>query len=79
MTNIWQFLLQTMEVTLAAVVLLALKRVFRDKLPPRWQYGVWALLGLRMILPAGRGRSLPERQSAEGADPRTGTDAPAQV
>lgn len=55
MTNIWQFLLQTMEVTLAAVVLLTLKRVFRDKLPPRWQYGVWALLGLRMILPAGAG------------------------
>lgn len=55
MTNIWQFLLQTMEVTLAAVVLLALKRVFQDKLPPRWQYGVWALLGLRMILPAGAG------------------------
>ncbi len=55
MTNIWQFLLQTAEVTLTVGVLLLMKRIFQDKLSPRWQYGVWALLALKMLIPAGTG------------------------
>lgn len=53
MTNIWQFLLQTAEVSLVAAILLLLKRIFQDKLSPRWQYGVWMLLVLRLAVPAG--------------------------
>ena len=55
MTNIWQFLMQTAEVTLTAAVLLLLKRIFQDKLSPRWQYGIWALLALKILIPAGTG------------------------
>lgn len=53
MSNIWEFLLQTTEVTLTAVVLLMLKLLFQDKLSPRWQYGVWAILAAKLLLPAG--------------------------
>ena len=44
---------------LTAAVLLIAKRLFLDKLSPRWQYGVWAILALRILLPAGLlGRAL---------------------
>ncbi len=53
MENIWSFLLQTLTVSIAAAVLLLAKRLFLDKLSPRWQYGVWAILAARILLPAG--------------------------
>ena len=53
MENIWSFLLQTLTVSIAAAVLLIAKRLFLDKLSPRWQYGVWAILAVRLLLPAG--------------------------
>ncbi len=56
MTNLWAFLLQTLSVSTAAVLLLAVKRLFADKLSPRWQYGVWCLLALRVLLPVSTGR-----------------------
>ena len=55
MSDIWAFLLQTGAASLAAAMLLLVKRLFLDKLSPRWQYGIWALLGLRLLLPAGLG------------------------
>lgn len=59
MDNIWAFLEQTLTATVAAVLLLVTKRLFLDKLSPRWQYGVWAILALRVLLPAGLlGRAL---------------------
>ncbi|MCD8127885.1 MAG: M56 family metallopeptidase [Clostridiales bacterium] len=56
MTSLWAFLLQTLTVSAAAVLLLALKRLFADKLSPRWQYGVWCLLALRVLLPVSTSR-----------------------
>lgn len=53
MENIWSFLLQTITVSITAAVLLIAKRLFLDKLSPRWQYGVWAILAARLLLPAG--------------------------
>ena len=53
MENIWSFLLQTITVSITAAVLLIAKRLFLDKLSPRWQYGVWAILAARILLPAG--------------------------
>lgn len=35
MISIWGFLIQTIEVSLIAIVLLILKRLFQDKLSPR--------------------------------------------
>ena len=59
MEHIWSFLLQTITVSIAAAVLLIAKRLFLDKLSPRWQYGVWAILAVRLLLPAGLlGRTL---------------------
>jgi len=57
--NLWSVLAQTLALSVAAAVLLAAKRLFLDKLSPRWQYGVWAILALRALLPAGLlGRTL---------------------
>lgn len=59
MDNLWSVLAQTLPLSVAAAVLLAAKRLFLDKLSPRWQYGVWAILALRALLPAGLlGRTL---------------------
>ena len=52
MESIWSFLLQTLTVSLTAAVLLLLKFLLRDKLSPRWQYAVWSILALRILLPA---------------------------
>ena len=55
MENIWMFLQQTAAASLAALFLLILQRIFLDKLSPRWQYGVWLVLLLRLLVPAGFG------------------------
>ncbi|MBQ5883864.1 MAG: hypothetical protein IIW72_04975, partial [Clostridia bacterium] len=51
MVNIWEFLLQTISVSLVAGLILIVKNIFKDKLTPRWQYGIWFLLILRIFLP----------------------------
>ncbi len=53
MTNIWSFLLQSLTVSLVAALLLLLKNLLGDKLSPRWQYGIWGILALRIVLPVG--------------------------
>ena len=55
MTDLWSFLLQTLNASGAAALLLAIKALFRDKLSPRWQFGIWGLLALVLLLPAGAG------------------------
>ena len=37
MENIWAFLMQTLTASVAAAMLLIAKRLFLDKLSPRWQ------------------------------------------
>lgn len=58
MSNIWEVLLQTASVTLVAALLLLVKHIFRDKLSPRWQYGVWLILALRILLPVSTTRGI---------------------
>ena len=55
MENIWMVLQQTAAASLTALFLLILQRIFLDKLSPRWQYGVWLVLLLRLLVPAGFG------------------------
>ena len=55
MTDLWSFLLQTLTAAGAAAFLLVVKYLFRDKLSPRWQFGIWGLLALVLLWPAGRG------------------------
>ena len=56
MTNIWDFLLQTLSVSLTAILLWIVKRIFEDKLSPRWQYGIWSILALRILIPVQSSR-----------------------
>ena len=53
MRDIWAFLIQTLSASGAALLLLLLKAIFRDKLSPRWQFGIWGILGLTLLTPAG--------------------------
>ncbi len=55
MKDFWGFLLQTLTVSGAAAMLLLVKAIFRDKLSPRWQFAIWGLLGMVMLVPAGFG------------------------
>ena len=56
MTNLWAFLLQTLYVTGVGLLWLAIQPLLKDKLSPRWQYAVWAVLALRILLPAYTGK-----------------------
>lgn len=58
MTNIWEFLLFTVTCSVSAAFILIIKRILEDKLSARWQYGIWAVLVLRCILPIFTGRSV---------------------
>ncbi|MBQ7322887.1 MAG: hypothetical protein IJW99_12370 [Clostridia bacterium] len=58
MGNLWEFLLQTLSVSLVAALLLVIKRLMEDKLSPRWQYGVWVILALRILIPANALRTV---------------------
>lgn len=58
MENIWEFLFQTISVSLVAGFLLAVKWVMADKLSPRWQYGVWMVLAVRLVWPVDIGRQV---------------------
>ena len=51
MNNIWEFLVMTLTVSIASGLLLIIKTLLGDKLTPRWQYGIWSLLALRMLVP----------------------------
>ena len=53
MTGIWGFILQTLYVSLVGGLLLLVKSILLDKLTPRWQYGVWSVLALRILVPVG--------------------------
>ena len=58
MSSIWEFLYQTLTVSLAAAALLLVKWPLSDKLSPRWQYGVWGVLALRALIPASLSRGI---------------------
>ena len=51
MYNIWGFFLQTIAVSVVAGIILLLKKIFEDKLSPKWQYGIWVLLAIRILIP----------------------------
>lgn len=53
MRDVWSFLLQTLTASGAALLLLAVKVMFRDKLSPRWQFSAWGILAIMLLIPAG--------------------------
>lgn len=58
MNNIWSFLTQTLSVSVVALLLLFIKGIMADKLSPRWQYSVWCLLALRIIIPVASNQNI---------------------
>lgn len=58
MKNIWEFLLQTLCLAETGALILLVQALFRDKLSPRWHYGIWSLFALRALLPANVQRFL---------------------
>ena len=58
MNNIWSFLTQTLSVSVVALLLLFLKGIMADKLSPRWQYSVWCLFALRIIIPVASNQNV---------------------
>lgn len=52
MSNIWEFLYQTVSVSLVALLILVLRKIFDGKLSPRFMYFVWSVLALRVLVPA---------------------------
>ncbi len=53
MFDIWGFLLQTLTVSGVAALLLIIKTLLKDKLPPKWHFSVWSVLGIMILFPAG--------------------------
>ena len=53
MYNLWAFLLQTLTASGAAVLLLIIKYLLKDKLTPSWHFFVWSVLGIVLLFPAG--------------------------
>ena len=58
MGSIWGVLLKTATVSLIAGLLLIVKWVMADKLSPKWQYGVWSVLALRILIPVRMDREI---------------------
>lgn len=52
MFDIWGFLLQTLTVSGVAILLLIVKALLKDKLPPKWHFAVWSILGIMILSPA---------------------------
>lgn len=51
MYNIWDFLFFSLNITLTAILILIMKRIFKDLLSARWQYGIWSVMLLRFFIP----------------------------
>ncbi len=49
--SIWQISEYTLAVSVVALLLLGMKRLFHDKLDARWHYFIWAVLFVRMAVP----------------------------
>ena len=49
--SVWQIAEYSMVVSVVALLILGMKRLFHDKLDARWHYFIWLVLGIRMVLP----------------------------
>ena len=49
--SIWQLAEYSLVVSVVALLILGMKRLFHDKLDARWHYFIWLVLGVRMVVP----------------------------
>lgn len=52
MRDIWSFLLQTLTVSSVGLIIIILKKVFKDTLPPKWHFAMWGIVGIFTLIPA---------------------------
>lgn len=58
MNHIWGFFIQTSYVSVIAFLLIAVKKMLKDKLSLRWQYMIWIILFVSILIPI-RNRCFP--------------------
>ena len=51
MSYIYEVLLQSIHISAICVIILILKWLLADKLSPKWQYSVWTVLIISILLP----------------------------
>ena len=51
MYNIWDFLNFTISASIVGLFLLLIKALFHDKLTAKWQYAIWIVLLVRLMVP----------------------------
>ena len=51
MSNIYEIMLQTIHISAICVIILILKWLLADKLSPKWQYGVWSVIIISILIP----------------------------
>ena len=51
MHDIFEYFIQTVFAGEIGLLILLIKKIFRDKLPPVWQFGVWSILAAALIIP----------------------------
>ncbi|MBR3596806.1 MAG: M56 family metallopeptidase [Clostridia bacterium] len=51
MHDIFEFLIQTAYASGVGIFILIIKRIFRNKLHPSWQFGVWSILATALLIP----------------------------
>ena len=49
--SVWQIAEYSLVVSVVALLILGMKRLFHDKLDARWHYFIWLVLGVRMVVP----------------------------
>ena len=49
--SVWQIAEYSMVVSVVALLILGMKRLFHDKLDARWHYFIWLVLAIRMVVP----------------------------
>lgn len=59
MKDFYDFLIQTLSLSFAGIYILTVKRIFRDKLPPVWQAGIWGIFAVLLVLPCSYSEIIP--------------------
>lgn len=59
MRDIFEFLIQSISVSIVGIFILTVKRIFRDKLPPVWQFSIWGIFAITLIIPISQSVLIP--------------------
>ncbi|MFI3142005.1 MAG: M56 family metallopeptidase [Clostridia bacterium] len=49
MSNIWEFLAYTLDLTIWVGIIMIIKRIFKKTMSPTWHYGIWSVLAFKAV------------------------------